>query len=368
MSTRLARWLLGSTLLAAAGPVAAKPPDLPLRHLDTCQTPPPETAAADDVPDARKEEGARHMFQIAEKCLQAGDRAMARNCYEETRLLCPDSRYARLAAERLKGLDDDSAETQDRTGPREKASDQLQPRPGRLVRETQADLRRLAQARVLYALGERCRAHDDYDMAYQFYRDSVNVCPASRFAQKSAERMREIDARRAAEAQGPPDDPPAPHSIEPSLPPVDPMVVRWLERVAEVLAAPPLPRIVIELEQGERPAGSQEEQEPVAGGLFPQTAPPPLLFIARPVRDLVLGEEPAPADAQVIPAAAEDLSDWLRQAVRMLRGSGTLRVDAARLARLMGEGERALRELGCSVVHTRDGRCFVVYPADRAGQ
>src|SRR5205823_3022409 len=95
---------------------------------------------------------------------------------------------------------------------------------------------------------------------------------------------------------------------------------------------------------------------------IPPQAEPPELFITPPAGDLMLREDVTAGPETAAPAACEDLSDWLRQTVRLLKGgAGTLRIDAARLGRLMAQGEDALRELGCAVVH-ECGRSYVVYP------
>jgi hypothetical protein len=175
--------------------------------------------------------------------------------------------------------------------------------------------------------------------------------------------MREIDARRSGRPgdgePGEEQEPKPKRRLDAALPNAEPMLVTWLERVTELVREEP--RLLITPECV-RPVGGGEAQEPpLAVGTFPQTEPPPLL-VDGPVRELRLADEPGRTDPQVTPVSADDLSDWLRQTVRVLRGAGSLRIDAARLARLMGEGDEALRALGCSVEHGADGRAYVVYP------
>ena len=109
----------------------AKPPDLPVDHRHQCPegresvgpaAPAEEVArpGSDFSPvsaaDAPRLMEARHLFEVAERCRRKGDVAKARTCYEEVHLMCPTSRYGRLAIDRLQELEQasiDATEEQD---------------------------------------------------------------------------------------------------------------------------------------------------------------------------------------------------------------------------------------------------------------
>jgi hypothetical protein len=58
-----------------------------------------------EAPDASKLNSAREMYRIGQRCLKAGDLDMAFNCFHETRLICPNCRYALLAARGLRQIE-----------------------------------------------------------------------------------------------------------------------------------------------------------------------------------------------------------------------------------------------------------------------
>jgi hypothetical protein len=96
------------------------------------------------------------------------------------------------------------------------------------------------------------------------------------------------------------------------------------------------------------------------GGAIVQ-AKTPSLFVEMPSRDLVLGEAQSEPKQDLAPS---DLSDWLRETVRKLKGAGSVRVEVSRLGRLLSQGEAALRDLGCEIIQD-GGHSYVVYPARR---
>jgi Flp pilus assembly protein TadD len=123
----------------------AKPPDLPVELRIDFDDSEPQTApaaansaAANSATEAKKDDGphgsfflgldffsgkfsfhwqtlqkaltprqqeARALFDIAERCQKNGDRDMARTCYEEAHLLAPQTDFGRLAIQRLSELD-----------------------------------------------------------------------------------------------------------------------------------------------------------------------------------------------------------------------------------------------------------------------
>jgi hypothetical protein len=68
-------------------------------------TPPPAATPEQDLSDADHLDSARRLFQVGERCQRDGDLDMARNCYDEARLICPGSRCGRLAARRIVQID-----------------------------------------------------------------------------------------------------------------------------------------------------------------------------------------------------------------------------------------------------------------------
>src|SRR5262249_54479068 len=116
---------------------------------------------------------------------------------------------------------------------------------------------------------------------------------------------------------------------------IDSEVIRAFEKLGVEELSPPPNGIEIVLEEsGPMIEGDAEESDcpsTPCGGSGPLTIAPPTLYVAPAARDLRLTDEPS--EQGLVPAAApcEDLSDWLPQAVRLLRGSGSLRIDTARL-------------------------------------
>jgi hypothetical protein len=420
--------------------------------------------------EAAQRERAKIMYLMAERYRRCGDLEMAEKCYGEVKLYCADCVHARKAERRLQAVrelraaealrdheDSEEQEPAKESPPQGGASNmnyEVPPPPGvttvpwplercrpedpdpfssakfewsrpeepdprrraKFVFET--DAAKLAEAKVLFFIGERCLKGGDPDMAYRTYEEAHRVCPESRHGQKALQRMKQIEEKRqagkgAAEEQETPDSdtvfnfPPrrpqergnpafrveVSESIVGKEPPIQrcsaqerPTTAPGQDRVVleafcvpgELLCLPVLgrlfaearrrlpPAIEIVVEEANTAAGDAEEEDEYpllpCGGALPKASPPEL-HIPPPVEDLILRDE-VTADDEVteVPAANEDLSDWFRQAVQLLQGgAGTLRIDASRLGRLMARGEEAVRDLGCVVVR-ECGRSYVVYP------
>lgn len=204
--------LAGAVLFVVIPFAVARPPDLPLDTKDVCipvilpqwlwQQPqyiPPSppfpqskelqgiehllAKPAESKPeiDLRKLAEARRLFRIGERCRRDGDLDMAVSCYQETELLYPDCVYARLAAERLRQL-----------LPEVSATNAQQPSRD-VIRETEADLARLADAKHMYEIGERCERGGDLDSARRCYEEAHRICPASRYGKEALERVMSLE-------------------------------------------------------------------------------------------------------------------------------------------------------------------------------
>jgi hypothetical protein len=377
--------------------------------------------AASSAP-AKIDEGqrahARKLYLIGERCRRCGDFNMAENCYQETKLLCPGCDYARKAERRIREVRAmRAAESEDIGEESEPPKDESSNRPNydydigpptvivpspfgsgatdvyphiiwnnrreeptshverlsgkKLLFET--DMARLSEAKAMFYVGERCRRGGDLDMACRCYENAYRLCPQCRHGKKALQRMRRVKEQKQLELQE--------SSISSDLPflaafpAIQPEQIRAFEKIEaeesgsvssriETVREASLIEIVLE-ESRPMLEGDEEESEcplVLCGGTGPQAAAPPTLYVAPPARDLRLTDDPS--EQALVPASAsdEDLSDWLPQAVRLLRGAGSLRIDASRLGRLMSRGEGAIRALGCDLVN-ECGRSYVVYPA-----
>ena len=370
-------------------------------------------AVVAETVDAVRRAHARKIYLIGERCRRTGDLDMAENCYQETKLLCPGCDYARKAERRIKQVrarraserEDigEEAEPAKEEAPKEKGNYdyEVPPTSGpilsnnlelsfsarisrveymgmlpermrgeKLVFET--DFAKLAEAKALYYVGERCRRGGDLKMAYRCYEDACRVCPQCRHGKKAQMRMRQIESRVREEGQ-------KPHELgqtfvsgeflgvgAPSPRPEPPKFYLGMFDDSRHDERPPLPPTVnIEIvEEESRPMleGDAEESD------YPLTpssqSEPSTLYIAPAARDLRLSEEQEEKARNTDAPSCEDLSDWLPQAIRLMRGAGSLRIEASRLGRLMGRGESAVRALGCSIKH-ECGRSYVIYPAEK---
>ena len=68
-------------------------------------------------------------------------------------------------------------------------------------------------------------------------------------------------------------------------------------------------------------------------------------------------------EAAALTPAEERNSETVRQMVASRPDGVHLKIDAARLGRLVAEGESALRCLGCDLIVDGEGRSYVIYPA-----
>ena len=120
----------------------AKPPDLPVDHRHQCPegresvdpAAPGEVEirpAADFSPvsaaDAPRLMEARHLYEVAERCRRKGDLAKARTCFEEVHLMCPTSEYGRRAIDRLRELEQVSADTAEEQDAPPRAPTEVEP-------------------------------------------------------------------------------------------------------------------------------------------------------------------------------------------------------------------------------------------------
>jgi tetratricopeptide (TPR) repeat protein len=190
MSLRLPCALIALSVVLCVRVVSdARPPDLPLDRKDVCvpATPTPGTPGTPGMPapaagiDARRQGEAGRLFRVGERCLRDGDFLMAINCFEETVLLCPRSSFARLATSRLRQLQRDPPSTTES------------------IKETDADLERLADAKLMYEIGQRCELGDDLDSARRCYEEAHRICPASRWGKQALERVLALDKHSTQE-------------------------------------------------------------------------------------------------------------------------------------------------------------------------
>jgi hypothetical protein len=382
MSKRLVRALPVAALFLAAGTAIAKPPDLPVDIQDICvpavteETPVeldtrrPRTPTAPPTAEEMLRELARNLYQIGERCREAGDLDMAANCYEEAGRLCPAlAKQARARLRQVQALR--AAKTSPDTGEEAQEPPTLPPewggnplRSDKLLYET--DRTRLAETRKLYLVGERCRRLGDLDMAYRWYEEAHGWCPNCAYGREALQRMRQIEGQRGdSEEQEPKQKPSRKRrrvvELVPVLPEIDPLVVPAFNRLlAETAEARPAGVVIVEEERSA--AGDEEESESNYPPFISGAVLSPNLLVTPAVRDLVVREETRDGPRCGAAPAGHDLSDWFREAVRTLRGVGSLRIEAGRLTHLLSGGESAVRELGCALVH-EGGRCYVVYPA-----
>jgi len=127
---------------------------------------------------------------------------------------------------------------------------------------------RLAAARRLYLIGERCRREGDLDMAVNCYHETHLLCPASGYGRKARQKLKQVEARRAAV--------PAPAEAEEQEPP---------RPLPQHLVAPPEggkpSEITIELDQVQSAPAGQTQEPPVA-------TKPAVLIVPLPPRDLTI--------------------------------------------------------------------------------
>ncbi|MCI0464026.1 MAG: hypothetical protein L0Z62_44395, partial [Gemmataceae bacterium] len=332
----------------------------------------PRAPATPPTAEEMLRELARQLYQIGERCRQAGDLDMAANCYEEAGRLCPAlARQAQAGLRKVQALR--AAKASPDTGEEAQELPALPPewgssppRPDKLIYET--DRLRLAETRKLYLVGERCRRLGDLDMAYRWYEEAHGWCPHCAYGRKALERMRQIERQRG-EGSGEEQEPPKKQSrkrrgvveLVPVLPEIDPLVVPAFNRLlAETSEMRPAGLVIVEEERSS--AGDEEESESHYPPFFSGAVVSPNLLVTPAVRDLVVREQQGDYPQSEAAGTGHDLSDWFREAVRTLRGVGSLRIEAGRLGHLLSGGESAVRELGCALVH-EGGRCYVVYPA-----
>jgi hypothetical protein len=244
----------------------------------------PQTLSlGDTTEDVQKMLAARRMYQIGQRCARTGDLDMARNCFQETHLLAPTSRYGRHAIDRLSEI-----ELRQATDETSDAEQQEQPSE----RATQANQRR--SARQMYRIGQRCQRAGDHDMAINCFTEAKLLCPNGTYGRLAAQRLDEIEAQHAADEQAEPCEEPAaaPPGDEDEASSADkPSDARLAEGVEEGLegaTAPVKPALeLVEKPESAAPAiDSAEEQEDEAT----DTDRP--LYVDPPARKLTIKEEP----------------------------------------------------------------------------
>jgi hypothetical protein len=168
-----------------------------------------------------REDEARRMFQIAERCRRDGDLDMAYGCYRETMLICPGCRYAQDACRRARQIEDERAR-EELADPEQREEirgfrdfeGSLTNYPGRFqeVRESTGRMETvtpghsqgvlLEQARRMYLRAERARQAGNLDRAYIRFQQTHLICPDSDYGRKAMQRVHEIELKRAGERTG----------------------------------------------------------------------------------------------------------------------------------------------------------------------
>jgi hypothetical protein len=149
---------------------------------------------------------ARHMFHVGEACFRKGDLDMAHNCFEETRLIAPNSPYARRAESRLQEVAARKAEVSDDASEAQEPAVEAAQAEGDAVSEAA----RLHSAWQMYGIGQRCQLIGDWAMAVNCYHETRLIYPHSLPARLAAQRLRQVKAERAAaeEAEAGTEEPP----------------------------------------------------------------------------------------------------------------------------------------------------------------
>jgi hypothetical protein len=139
---------------------------------------------------------AARLYTIGDHCVNAGDWAMARNCFEEVTRVCPNCDFALLASIKLAQIDSQRAPAESGTE-EQKAPPMVEGQPD-LILENRASLRRIHESRRMFEKGERYEAAGKFDKAYGCYQEARAVCPACHYGQQALERMILLETRRSA--------------------------------------------------------------------------------------------------------------------------------------------------------------------------
>lgn len=314
--------------------------------------------------DVQNMKDARDLYLIGEHCRRNGDRDMACRFYKEAMEACPASSYAHKAAVRITQIklrravewESGVEEAEEPPSPHQRRELRPEPQwyplvPPATVPPRPADDRQ-SKAEELFHEAEHCFNANDLERAYAFFQEVHMVCPESLVGRLAIERMFQIEQQCASEMPA-----------EEQEPPKDSGGVghdRVLDRVLwEITEVPPA--ITVTTEESSTPAteDSEEQELPAVDRLASVYVP----VDPRALR--LVGQEDCHNDRR---DACLDLSDWLRQLVASRPSGVYLKIDAARLGRLIAEGEGALRCLGCGLVSDGEGRSYVVYPARDGGR
>jgi len=138
-------------------------------------------------------------------------------------------------------------------------------------------------------------------------------------------------------------------------------MIEALDRVLQEITETP-PTITVTTEESSTPvSGSEEEQEPPLPPAV--NALPNSLVIPAALRKLRIVETSGEDCCEDDRLACLDLSDLVRQVVACRPTGVDLKIDAARVGRLISEGADGLRCLNCELISDDEGRSYVVYPA-----
>jgi tetratricopeptide (TPR) repeat protein len=269
----------------------------------------------DSLPNANddRQSMAAKVFQVAEDSVSAGQLDTAYALFQQVHLICPDCKHGRRAIERM-------AEIERQRASKTPAEEQESPR--------------------------------DEDIEYREILKLVKKQLPSNLMFGIDRNADDVLSRIPSPSNG--NDTPAP--------PTDRIQLEIIEALDRVLqeTTEAQPKITITEDESSTPAPGDDEEEEEEEPLPNVDRSAPVYVPADPRRLRLVEDDDCCAD---MPAACLDMSDWLRQ-VTAGRPSGVhLRIDAARLGRLLAEGEDAVRRLGCELVSDGDGRSFVVYPA-----
>jgi hypothetical protein len=198
-------------------PVPAAAAGQPAKPTQQAQnTTAPADTAHDSGENLARVVSARRLYQVGERCLRKGDLDMAYSCFQEVHLLAPTSRYGLNAIDRLSEIEsrraEDSSEAEEQEPPSMPRADEESRGPATV------DPARLASAREMYRIGQRCREAGDLDMATSCFQETRLICPHSHYAILAARQLRQIETlRQDDETSEPAETPVIPGIIKPVI-------------------------------------------------------------------------------------------------------------------------------------------------------
>lgn len=323
----------------------------------------PGTAPMSD----NRQSQAEKMFAIAESCRSAGDLEKAYVTYQEAHLLCPEGAHGRLAIERMAQIEQQRASETPAEESEPPQDEDVEYRPI-VIKVTEQPTSSLmfgvnANAGVVGSFvqnenqvpTESIKFSADLGTKGWVWSWAVQPAPAQCI-------MFGADVNSNAGCVGKPLFVGV-NSASQELPPqhIDLGMIEALDRVLkEITETPPL--ITVTTEESSTPADEEEEEQELPS--VDRSAP---VLVPADTRNLRLVDEDDCCDDGR--SACLDLSDWLRQVVSVRPNGVHLKIDAARLGRLISGGDQALRDLGCELIvpdngdPSRGDRAYVVYPA-----